>query len=60
KDEGDVTGQSCAECHGKAPTATNPTPILTAYHGKCKGCHERMEVHGKKSGPVMCGSCHTK
>lgn len=60
KDDGDVTGQICAECHGKAATAKNPTPILNAYHQRCKGCHEDMVAHGKKTGPVMCGSCHTK
>jgi hypothetical protein len=60
KDEADVTGQPCAECHGKVATAKNPTPILDAYHARCKGCHEDMGARGKKSGPVMCGSCHTK
>jgi hypothetical protein len=60
KDEGDVSGQTCAECHGKVTTAKNPTPILDAYHMRCKGCHEDMAARNKKSGPVMCGSCHSK
>ena len=60
KDEGDVSGQTCAECHAKVTTAKNPTPILDAYHLRCKGCHEDLAARNKKSGPVMCGSCHSK
>jgi hypothetical protein len=60
KDEGDVSGQTCAECHGKVTTAKNPTPILDAYHLRCKGCHEDLAAQNRKSGPVMCGSCHSK
>jgi hypothetical protein len=60
KGEEDVTGQRCSECHGKVASASNRVPLLTAYHVNCKRCHERLDDVGKKSGPVMCGSCHKR
>jgi predicted CXXCH cytochrome family protein len=60
KGEEDVSGQKCAECHGKAPTDKNPVPLLEAMHANCKGCHEDMAAEGMKSGPVTCGDCHQK
>ena len=46
-------GTTCSECHLK--DADDPVPLVMAYHGQCKGCHD-----DQKKGPVMCGECHVK
>ena len=46
--------QMCSECHTLQPS-DNPLPLMKAFHKNCKGCHTE-----KKSGPIMCGECHTK
>lgn len=53
-------GQKCGECHGKAASAKNRVDLGKAFHLQCKGCHEDLTANGKKSGPVMCGSCHKR
>jgi hypothetical protein len=47
-------GQSCSECHTNE--ASNPIPLLKAFHLQCKGCHMRKT----NTGPVMCGQCHIR
>jgi predicted CXXCH cytochrome family protein len=60
KGEEDVSGQKCAECHGKLPSEKNPVMLLEAMHTACKGCHENIAPANKKAGPVMCGECHKR
>ncbi len=45
-------GQACSECHMKGKSTR---PLIKAYHGMCRGCHEE-----RKAGPVQCGECHSK
>jgi len=46
--------QHCADCHG-SPSGDATTSLMKAYHLRCKGCHIT-----RKTGPVMCGECHSK
>jgi hypothetical protein len=56
---GEDKAQPCASCH--QPTAKPPKPSLEgAFHGQCKGCHEAMWGRERRSGPVMCGECHSR
>ncbi len=32
--------------------------LMTLYHDKCIGCHEKSEDMGLKQGPLTCGQCH--
>lgn len=43
---------NCSECHVKGK---NTRPLRTAFHDRCKGCHEQ-----EKKGPVQCAECHRK
>ena len=49
----DSAGTPCADCH--AVKNAKGTPLMRAYHGMCKGCHEKA---GK--GPTACGQCHKR
>ena len=51
-------GSKCASCHKEKLKKDIPVPLLTAYHKKCRGCHENYLKWGRRSGPVMCGICH--
>ncbi len=33
--------------------------LVNAYHDKCIGCHKERAGAGQKTGPVVCGECHT-
>ena len=53
-------GSKCATCHKREINKDIPIPLLTAFHNRCKGCHENYIKWGRTSGPVMCGTCHQK
>jgi cytochrome c553 len=47
---------SCFECHGKDPSAPDPSSASAKdnpFHNLCRGCHKEQ---GK--GPNKCGDCH--
>lgn len=52
-------GQRCAECHTET-AASNPIPLMRAFHLQCKGCHQKLAAAGEPGGPLMCGQCHLK
>lgn len=43
----------CASCH------TTDRRLERAYHRLCISCHTQMRKENRKTGPVMCGLCHT-
>jgi hypothetical protein len=45
---------SCAACHKPG------RELEKAYHRMCITCHVNMNKKAIRSGPVMCGLCHTK
>ena len=47
-------GTPCGECHLLDPK-DGGVDRLRAYHGRCKGCHEKI-----KKGPISCGECHVR
>jgi len=47
-------GTSCGECHA-LEADDGEVDRLRAYHGRCKGCHEK-----EKAGPIACGECHVR
>lgn len=51
-------GTECSECHKVDGTKAVPVTLREAFHGNCRGCHQRTLARGQKSGPVMCGQCH--
>ncbi len=49
-------GTPCVECHPvTSREETNAPGLMKAFHGRCKGCHEKVSA-----GPVMCGECHKR
>jgi len=56
---GEDSAQSCSSCHHSKGSAAN-VPLLQAFHGQCKGCHDAMWARGRRSGPLMCGECHIR
>ena len=53
-------GSKCASCHKQEVKKDIPVALLTAFHQRCKGCHENYIKWDRTSGPVMCGICHKK
>ncbi len=51
-------GSKCSSCHKRELNKDIPVPLLMAFHKKCIGCHENYLKWGRRSGPVMCGTCH--
>ena len=47
---------SCIYCHHSGSSIK----LEEAYHGQCRGCHEKARKAGGKNGPVLCGECHRK
>lgn len=47
-------GIPCADCHTVDGDNGN-TPLRTAYHRQCIGCHDEVNA-----GPQACGECHIK
>ncbi len=56
---GDSAAQACAACHGQG-SGKKLIPLKEAFHGQCKGCHEKLREKGYTSGPVTCGECHVR
>jgi hypothetical protein len=54
----DSDGAACADCHEAEPTEDNRVDLLTAYHKRCKDCHQSLFDKGKTAAPIMCGQCH--
>ncbi len=50
----------CSSCHKVEKTEDIQVILADAFHMKCKSCHKKNLKRGRKSGPVMCGSCHKK
>lgn len=47
---------SCSECHNSSSAKDlGIADLKEAYHGKCMGCHKKMEM-----GPTGCNECHAK
>lgn len=44
----------CSDCH-KQKSSDGGTPLMKAYHERCKGCHVK-----EKKGPITCGECHKR
>ena len=52
--EGETSdGVPCGECHKLE--ADEGVDRLSAYHKRCKGCHEEIN-----KGPITCGECHVR
>jgi hypothetical protein len=52
--EGETSeGVPCGECHRLE--ADDGVDRLSAYHQRCKGCHEDIS-----RGPITCGECHVR
>ena len=47
----------CASCHWEKKSG-NRFSLMDAFHRQCIGCHRKLSKSKKKSGPVMCASCH--
>jgi hypothetical protein len=71
--EGKKEWQTCEECHPlnkdktlvdfdfpKKVKKKDKDAYVNAYHDECMGCHKRMSMEKKKSGPVTCGECHVE
>lgn len=53
-EEGNPKAQ-CATCHDdKSKIKTRE-----AFHRQCMGCHDSASLTAKKTGPSLCGECHT-
>lgn len=51
-------GSKCSTCHKEKLNKDLPVPLLTAFHQLCRGCHDNYINWGRRTGPVMCGTCH--
>ena len=56
----DSEGAACSECHGAEATEDNQIDLVSAYHRRCKNCHQNVFGKGKKNAPIMCGQCHNR
>ncbi len=69
--EGKKDWETCSVCHPVIDNELKPTfpkkvdkkdkdSIMNAYHDECMDCHKQKLKEGKKSGPLVCGDCHSK
>jgi len=47
----------CSSCHA-LNKADGRLGLMDAFHIQCIGCHRKLALKGKKSGPRLCGQCH--
>jgi len=68
--EGDPV-QKCQECHNKDKPSPDERRSMSdaekiaqfhyeALHENCQGCHKRVKMEGKPTGPISCSQCHVK
>ncbi|UCG05428.1 MAG: hypothetical protein JSV83_16125 [Desulfobacterales bacterium] len=65
----DKKNKECSTCHlsddKRLSTSylrlkdTTRQEVMDIYHINCVACHKETEDAGEKSGPVICGECHT-
>ena len=48
--------QLCSACH----TDESRINLRRAFHRLCIGCHRKLRLEGKPTGPGLCGECHIK
>jgi hypothetical protein len=46
----------CSACH----TDNAKINLKRAFHRECMGCHRKLRLAGKSTGPELCGQCHIK
>ena len=46
----------CSACH----TDDAKIGLRQAFHRECMGCHRKLRLEGKPTGPELCGQCHIK
>ncbi len=51
-------GILCASCHNDS--SKSKIDLQKAFHRQCMGCHDRLSKKGEKTGPSLCGECHSR
>ena len=49
----------CSSCHTMQKGGRS-LGLMDAFHLQCMGCHKKLAMKGKKSGPRLCGQCHPR
>lgn len=53
-----ISPGKCNDCH--AAKDAEKVFLRDAYMNNCRGCHGRLKIEGKPSGPTRCDECHRK
>lgn len=56
--EENILPDKCSKCH--MVKDTEKISLRDAYMNNCRGCHGRLKIEGKPTGPTRCNECHRK
>ncbi len=51
--------RKCAVCHNPVADQDGVIKLQSAFHKKCRGCHEEVDREGKEAPYKKCTACHS-